>query len=160
VYVTDNTGWAFENISKSGDLTLPDGEFTITTDDLERRRFYINLTHGEFNNQKVAKVSFVTQGWAEQQNPSIVGITFPNEAPRPVELKPATSPTPLSQPPPGASGLTAPKPPTSPQPLVSDAAKIASNPMKASIEELESFSEKEFKEALEYAKKLREGKKD
>ena len=75
-HVTDNTGFVFENLAKSGEMGLPDGEFTLTTDDLERRRFYINLKHDEFNNQKVAKVSFLTQAWAEQQNPSIAGITF------------------------------------------------------------------------------------
>jgi hypothetical protein len=75
-HVTDKTGFIFENLAKSGELHLPDGPFVVTTDDLERRRFYINLTHEKYNNQKVAKVSFVTQAWAEQQNPSIAGITF------------------------------------------------------------------------------------
>ena len=73
----------FEGIARSGELNLPEGEFVITTDDLERRRFFIHVVHDQFNNQKVAKVSFVTQAWAEQQNPSIAGITFAHEAPRP-----------------------------------------------------------------------------
>ena len=60
-HVTEKTGFVFEKIAKSGELNLPEGPFVVTTDDLERRRFYIHLTHEEYNNQKVAKVSFVTQ---------------------------------------------------------------------------------------------------
>jgi hypothetical protein len=66
-HVTEKTGFVFENIAKSGELRLPDGEFVITTDDLEHRRFFIHVMHDQFNNQKVARVSFVTQTWAEQQ---------------------------------------------------------------------------------------------
>ena len=131
---------------------MPDSEFIITTDDLERRRFFINLRHEEYNNQKVAKVSFVTQAWAEQQNPSIAGITFAHEAPRPVDLKPASSPSPPPQqePLPEASGTAqAPKP--SPQP---PAATAKPNPKEAP----ETLSDEEFAEAIEYAKKLKQQK--
>ena len=83
----------FEGIAHSGELNLPEGEFVITTDDLERRRFFIHVVHDQFNNQKVAKVSFVTQAWAKQQNPSIAGITFTHEAPRPASTRIASNQT-------------------------------------------------------------------
>jgi hypothetical protein len=148
------------SLQKLGRPSLLVVEFSVRQVDVNLLRSKSSVVIVNSASGKLAKVSFVAQGWAEQQNPSIVGITFPNEAPRPVELKPATSPTPPSQPPPEALGSTAPKPPTAPQPPISDAAKITSNPMKASIEESESLSEEEFKEALEYAKKLREGIKE
>jgi hypothetical protein len=159
--VTPNTGWVFEQICKSGDLVIPEGEeYVITTDDLERRRFYFNVKHVDFNGQKMANVHFHTKIYACQINPSLENVSFSNEAPRGVTLRSAQSSSPPTEPPPEISGSTAPKPPLSPQPSASEAAKIPTSPMRAPIEELETLSEEEFKEALEYAKKLREGKKD
>jgi hypothetical protein len=135
--VTENTGWVFEQICKSGDLIIPEGEeFVITADDLERRKFYFGVKHVDYNGQKIANVYFHTKTYACQLNPTLENVSFPNEAPRGVTLRSANPSTPPTDPPPEASGSTAPKPPPSPQPSVSDAAKIASNPMKASIEEL------------------------
>jgi hypothetical protein len=141
---------------KPGGLEIPDGEFVLVTDDFENRVFHFSVSHEEFNGIKRAAVRFHAESYALQINPGLQNVSFPNEAPRGIILRSAQSSTPSKEPPPEASGSTAPKPPPSPQPPASDAAKITSNPM----EELETLSEEEFKEALEYAKKLREGKKD
>jgi hypothetical protein len=151
-HVTPKTGFVFESLARSGELNLPDGEFIITTDDLERRRLYINLRHEEFNNQKVAKVSFVTQRWAEQQNPSIVGITFNNEAPRPVDLKPASSPSSPQQEPPPAEPPSAPaipKPPVQPGEIGHASVNLG---------DLETLSDEDFAQTIEQAKEQRRKK--
>jgi hypothetical protein len=148
-HVTENTGDLIKQLCKSGALGIPEGEFILQPDDLERRKFYFVVKHVDYNGQKVASVNFHTEVYALQVNPALEGVSFPNEAPRGIMLRSATPPVTPPTEPPEASGSVTPKPP---QPSVSDAAKIASNPMKASIEELESLSEEEFKEALEYAK--------
>jgi hypothetical protein len=57
--VMDSTGWVFEQICKSGDLILPEGEeFVITADDLENRRFYFGVQHTTHNGTPTANVKF------------------------------------------------------------------------------------------------------
>jgi hypothetical protein len=155
VHITANTGWACENLAKSGGLILPPAlePFTMSTDDIESRRLYVNVTHKEYNGQPSLGVSFVTQEWAEQQNPDLVGITFPREAPRDVPLR--AVPLPPENPPKddsqGGAGVPAsppaPQPPTAAEPL----------PPKSEVGDI---SDEEFAEAIRIAKQIREGKKD
>ena len=97
--VLDSTGWVFANICKSRDLVPPEGdEFVLTADDLENRKFFFGVVHTEYNGQKRAEVKFHAQTYAEQVNPALKGVTFPNEAPRGVQLRSATpSPAPVGR---------------------------------------------------------------
>jgi hypothetical protein len=145
--VLPSTGWIFEQIAKSGDLIVPEGEeFIVTTDDLERRKLYFGVRHTDYNGQKLANVNFHTKVYACQVNPSLENVSFPNEAPRGVHLRSA------SQPPPEAAGPVAPKEPAPVRP---------SAPVEATelpTEGLETLTDAEFPEALAYAKKRREKK--
>ena len=144
--VLPSTGWVFEQIAKSGDLVVPEGEeFIITTDDLERRKLYFGVKHTDYNGQKLANVNFHTKVYACQVNPSLENVSFPNEAPRGVHLKSAT------QPPPEAAGGVAQKEPAPTQPSPPEATELPA-------EGLETLTDAEFAEALAYAKKLREKK--
>ena len=140
----DSTGWVFEQICKSGDLILPEGEeFVITADDLENRRFYFGVQHTTYNGTPTANVKFHTKTYACQENPALENVSFPNEAPRGITLRSAKPPVNPEQPP-GAAPV--PKQPAPTHPPVVSAAKS---------EELEGLSDAEFQEALDYAKKLR-----
>jgi hypothetical protein len=149
--VTASTGWVFEQMCKSGNMTLPDGEeFTITCDDLENRVFYFAVEHNKLvDGRTVANVKFHTKTYAVGQNPQLATVTFANAAP-PITLRPAPS----SAPPPEAeSGQTAKAtaPPSAPAP---GAAKA----MPTDDPDLSGMTEEEFREALEYAKSLRKTK--
>jgi hypothetical protein len=154
VHVTKNTGDIIIGVCHSGGLEVPKGEFILQPDDLESRKFYIQIMHEEYNGAKVAKVRFNAPLYIIGLNPALESVTFPNEAPRGVTLKSVGTPSvpPSSEEPPPQASTTAPKEPTLPQPSISAAAKLPSDQMKASIEEL---SEAEFQQALEHAKKLR-----
>jgi hypothetical protein len=159
--VTPNTGWVFEQICKSGDLLLPDGEeFVIQADDLENRKFYFGIKHVDYNGAKIANVHFHSPVYAEQVNPNLKGVTFRNEAPRGVSLRSAPSPKPAAAPsteerPPETSGTTVPEPPPQPQASASEVPK----PL-FSMEGLETLSEEALQEALEYAMHLRQEKQE
>ena len=146
--VMDSTGWVFEQICKSGDLILPEGEeFVITADDLENRRFYFGVQHITHNGTTVANVRFHTKTYACEVNPALENVSFPNEAPRGITLRAAKPPVNSEQPALDASAASlVAKQPAPTQPPVVSAAKA---------EELESLSDAEFQEALDYAKKLR-----
>jgi hypothetical protein len=63
----DSAGWVFEQICKSGDLILPEGEeFVITADDLENRKFYFRVQHTLYNGSFIANVKFHTKAYACQ----------------------------------------------------------------------------------------------
>ena len=158
MHITENTGDMVAQACKSGGLEIPEGPFLLNADDMENRVFFFGVTHEEWNGMKKAAVKFHVKSWACQVNPALETVTFPNEAPRGVSLRSTGTATPKTEPPPEASGPVAGQPSTPPAPPVADAAKLAANPPKASIEELGTLSPEEFKEALEYAKKLREGK--
>jgi hypothetical protein len=103
--VLPSTGWIFEQLAKSGELLVPDGEeFVIQPDDLENRRFYFGVVHTEYSGQKRAEVKFHTQTYAEQVNPSLTGVSFPREAPRGIQLRAAAAPSTSQELPPEASG--------------------------------------------------------
>ena len=95
--VMESTGWVFEQMCKSGNMTPPDGEeFMITADDLERRVFYFGVEYNKLNDGRtVANVKFHTKIYAVQQNPELANVTFPNAAP-PIVLRPAPSSPPPS----------------------------------------------------------------
>jgi hypothetical protein len=52
VRVTDKTGWVFEQLAKSGNMSLPEAgsDYQITCDDLERRVFYFSVIHNQGGN--------------------------------------------------------------------------------------------------------------
>ena len=85
---TENTSWIFETICKSGEIILPDGaeEITLTTDHLERRRFYFGVQHNNYEGRIFANVRFHTATYAIGVNPALASVTFPNEAVRPLIL--------------------------------------------------------------------------
>ena len=142
--VTENTGWVFEQICKSGELILPDGaEFVITADDLERRRFYFGVRHKEYNGTKIADIRFHTKTYACEVNPSLENVTFPNEAPRGVTLRSAASP---ASPPPEASTR------------ISEPSIKPSGTGSSPIGDLETLSDDDFAQAIEHAKELRRKK--
>jgi hypothetical protein len=150
--VSEETGFVFENMCKSGSMTSPDGEaFQITTDDLENRVFYFGVEHAKLQDGRaVANVKFHTRIYAVQQNPELADVSFPNAAP-PITLRPAPS----NQPPAPPEDLSeqvakSAPPPTAPAPT-------GTKPMPAD-DDLRGMSEAEFQEALEYAKRLREEK--
>ena len=144
--VMDSTGWVFEQICKSGDLILPEGEeFVITADDLENRKFYFGVQHTTYKGTTVANVRFHTKTYACEVNPALENVSFPNEAPRGITLRSAKPPVNPEQPSPGAAPVSNQPAPT--QPPVVGATKA---------EELEDLSDTEFQEALEHVKKLRE----
>ena len=144
--VTEQTGFVFEAILKSGELIPQEGEeFVLTPDDLEGRRFYFGVKHEQWNGATIANVRFHTKTFACQVNPALEGITFPNEAPRGISLRAAKPQAPVSEPPPEASSM-APKEPVSPQ-----------TPASANTG-LEDLSEEDYRSALEYARKAKEGK--
>ena len=88
--VMDSTGWVFEQICKSGDLILPEGEeFVITADDLENRRFYFGVQHTTYKGMPVANVKFHTKTYACEVNPALENVSFPNEAPRGITMRSA-----------------------------------------------------------------------
>jgi hypothetical protein len=149
--VLDSTGWVFENICKSGDLVPPEGEeFVMTADDLENRKFFFGVVHSEYNGQKRAEVKFHAQTYAEQVNPVLKGVSFPREAPRGLQLRAAAAPSTSQELPPEASGAGQ-VPKSSTQPPVAIAEPTPT-------EEPETLSDKEFAEAIEYAKKLKQQK--
>jgi hypothetical protein len=143
VRVTEQTGWVFESILKSGELVAPEGEeFVLTPDDLEGRRFYFGVKHEQWNGATVANVRFHSKTYACQLNPALEGVTFPNEAPRGVPLRAATPSIPSKEQPPEA-GSTAPQDPL-PPPRPAGESKG-----------LDDLSEEEFQQAIDYAKQLR-----
>jgi hypothetical protein len=151
--VLDTTGWVFEQIVKSGELIPPDSEeFVITPDDLEGRRFYFGVKHVDYNGAKIANVHFHTQTYACQVNPALENVTFSNEAPRGIPLRSAAPPKPSTQPP-ETPEATAPKSPTLPQPPASDEAEVP--PGAFSMEGMETLSDEEFQQAIDYTKQQR-----
>ena len=75
--VMDSTGWVFEQICKSGDLILPEGEeFVITADDLENRKFYFRVEHTTYKGTTVANVKFHTKTYACEVNPALENVSF------------------------------------------------------------------------------------
>lgn len=156
--VMESTGWVFEQMCKSGNMTPPDGEgFVITPDDLENRVFYFGVEHNKLNDGRtVANVKFHTKAYAVQQNPALASVTFPNAAP-PITLRPApsfTAPPPTSEE--GTAGGTA----TTKSPPVA-LAPTATKPLpKTADSDLEGMTEDEFAEAVAYAKRLRQEKHD
>jgi hypothetical protein len=151
--VMESTGWVFEQMCKSGNMTPPDGaEFTISCDDLENRVFYFAVEHNKLaDGRTVANVKFHTKTYAIQQNPQLAAVTFPNAAPS-ITLRPAPSSAPPA-PPEAESGEAAKvtPPPTAPAPG-------EAKPMSADDPDLSGMTEEEFREALEYAKSLRKAK--
>jgi hypothetical protein len=150
--VMESTGWVFEQMCKSGNMTPPDGEgFVITTDDLELRVFYFGAEHNKLSDGRiVANVKFHTRTYAVQQNPELANVTFPNAAP-PINLRPAPS----TQPPAPPEDLSGQAAKSSPPPI--SPAPGETKPIPAD-DDLQGISEAEFQEALEYAKRLRREK--
>jgi hypothetical protein len=141
--VTEDTGWVFETIIKSGELVAPEGEeFVLTPDDLEGRRFYFCVKHEQRNGATLANVRFHTKTWACQINPALEGVSFPNEAPRGASLRAAKPSVPVSEPS-AEAGSTAAKDHAPLQTPVSERA------------ELDDLTEEEFQQAVDYVKQLR-----
>jgi hypothetical protein len=150
--VTEDMGWKFESLLKSGELIPPDDEeYALTPDDIEGRRFYFGVKHEPWNGTTVANVRFHTKPYACQINPALEGISFPNEAPRGVALRAAKPQAPSNEPPPEASGVAATKSPEPPQSHATGSDPLAG---------LGTLSDEEFEDALRNARKLREEKKD
>jgi hypothetical protein len=148
VQVRDDMGWKFDSIMKSGGISAPeDGDFVLSPDDLENRRFYFGIEHEEWNGRTMVKVRFHGREYACGINPVLEGVTFPGEAPRGITLRSAK---PQEPPPEAPEETAAPKPPAPTLPPA--AADNAEKP--------EDLTDEEFRSALEYAHKLKEGKED
>jgi len=149
IRVTDQTAWVFDQLCKSGSISLLEGgeDFQINCDDLERRVFYFGVVHniGQ-DGMTYANVKFHAKSYAIQQNPELAGVTFPMAAP-PITL------TAASPPPEDPSTETGPAPskvtPPSAAPPVATAKSFPTD------EELGGISAEEFAEALEAARKLK-----
>jgi hypothetical protein len=144
IEVSEDKGWLFNDVVKSGELVVPEGEeFILQPDDLEGRRLYFGIKHVPWNGTTIASVKFHSPKYACEINPDLEGVTFENEAPRGVALraaKPAALPI---RPPPEA-----PKPTATTQPPAA-----ADDPGKP-----EDLTDDEFASAMEYARKLKRGK--
>jgi hypothetical protein len=154
--VLPNNSFVFENICKSCNISLEPGEteeatYQLNGDDLENRRCYFGVVHVVLpDGRKVANVKFHTPTYAIGLNPSLAGISFPNEPPpitlRPVQLSANSSPAPA------AAVQTA--PPAAATPAPSSKAPVPAAPETVE-EDLRGISDAEMQEALEYARKLR-----
>jgi hypothetical protein len=158
--VMESTGWVFEQMCKSGNMTPPDAaeSFQISCDDLENRIFHFGVEHNKLaDGRTVANVKFHSRNYAVQQNPTLSTVSFPNAAP-PITLRPGSSSAPPAPPPPQAppeasSGQAAKVTP----PLTAPAPGEA-KPMPVDDPDLSGMTEEELREALEYAKSLRKAK--
>ena len=143
VYLLEQTAFAVRNLCKSGNITIPpiDGRAVITTDDLERRRFYIQVTHFELpDGRKVHNVKFNAPSWVLQQAPELAGVSFPNEAP-PITLRVVPDD-------PGSAGQATAAPPSpSPSPETSSGGSASPEP--------DGLTDEELHEAIELARQLR-----
>lgn len=148
--VMATTGWVWEQLCKSGEMIPEADAFSITPDDIENRVFYFGVVHTEYLGQPRAEVKFHAKSYALQVNPTLADVSFPNEAPKPIYLRAAGASNPPPSAPPAAT--TAPVKPPPPAPPVSEAKQIPVDDPMAGL------SESEFKEALEYAKKLQRDK--
>jgi hypothetical protein len=147
IRVTDSTGWVFDQLCKSGNMSLPDtGEdYQITCDDLERRVFYFGVVHNKGDDGRTfANVKFHARSYALQQNPALAGITFPLAA-SPVTLRPAS--TQASSP---AEAATVPPPPSA----------VAPSSVPADAENEGGISPEEFAQAVAYARSLKTKKQE
>ena len=154
LHLTENTGDLVVQACKSGGLEIPDPDehkpFVLGADDLEGRVFHFGIVHTEWNGIKRAEVKFHVESYALQVNPALEKVSFPNEAPRGVMLRPAPdSAPPKPEPRSEAAGSGASQPSIPPQPQA---------PATDTKSELETLSQEEFQQALEYAKKLRQQK--
>jgi hypothetical protein len=154
--VMDSTGWVWANACRSGEMIPPESEeFRISADDFENRKFYFGIKHTEYNGIPRAEVKFHTRSYAIQVNPALEQVSFPNEAPRPIYLQPATptaglpqAATPSQEPDDAASQASADSgPPTPPD-------SGAKEQPGSGITPLDGISEDEFREAIAYAKRL------
>ena len=149
IRVTDQTAWVFDQLCKSGNISLPEGgeDFQINCDDLERRVFYFGVVHnlGQ-DGVTYANVKFHTKSYAVQQNPALASVTFPMAAP-PITLR-AASPPPEGPPPETGPAPSKVNPPPTAPPV--GAAKSF-----FTDEELGGISQEEFAEALEAARRLK-----
>ena len=143
--VTDETGWVFDQVCKSGNISLPESgeDFQITCDDLERRVFYFSVVHNiGADGVTYANVKFHTKTYALQQNPALASLTFPMAAPS-ITLRPVNPP-----PEPAPAAVAQPK--TSP-PSVSSSADTTDD-------DLEGLTPEEYASAVESAKRLKRSK--
>jgi hypothetical protein len=150
--VTNNTLFVFDQLFKSGAISLPDGEgdFQLTRDDLENRVFYFGVVHNKGPDGRIfANVRFHARSYAIQQNPALANVSFPNAAPpitlRLVPAKPASEP---------------------PEAPASSSAKIAAPDGVRSqgaaqalpLDEEDELTEEEYRSAIEAAKALKRPK--
>jgi hypothetical protein len=151
--VMPTTAWTWEQACKSGEM-IPQGDsFSITPDDFENRIFYFGIIHSEYLGQARAEVRFHAKSHALQINPALADVSFPNEAPKPIYLRAVEpNPTPSAPPAQTTAPITPPPPPHPPAPSVNEAKAAPVD------DRMGGISEAEFKEALEYAKKLQREK--
>jgi hypothetical protein len=152
--VLDSTGWFFDQLCKSGNMTPPDNaeSFQISCDDLENRVFYFGVEHNKLRDGRtVANVKFHTRSYAIDHYPSLSTVSFPNAAP-PIVLRPAAmvAPPAPSEAENGQSAKVMAQP-TAPAPRQVQETS-STHP------DLSGMTDEEFRMALEYAKRLRESK--
>jgi hypothetical protein len=144
LYFNEKVSWRIEQLCKSANLIMPEnGDFVLTTDDLENRVVHFSVKHNPGENGRVYQnINFHTLSYAIQQNPALAGA-YPPQAPIQLRAAPPEEPQP-------ENGGTA--TPPSPAPSAS-----VNGP---GVEEAEdaALSPQEFAEALEQAKKNRAAK--
>jgi hypothetical protein len=89
LYLSESCAWKIEAACRSAGLSLPDGEYRLVTDDLERRVVYGPIVHKrlEMSGKMVAELkSFWSQAHAEKQNPALAEIADPDDMPEPMTL--------------------------------------------------------------------------
>ena len=89
LYLSESCAWKVEAACRSAGLSLPDGEYRLVTDDLERRVVYGPIVHKTLpqSGKKVAELrSFWSQSHAIKQNPALAEIADPEDTPEPMTL--------------------------------------------------------------------------
>jgi hypothetical protein len=150
--VLPNNSFVFENICKSCGISLEPGEteeaaYQLNGDDMENRRCFFQVVHVVLpDGRKVANVKFHAPSYATRINPSLAGISFPNEPP-PITLRPVVMPV-------NTTPALATAPQTAATPAPSSKAPDPPAPETAE-DDLQGITDAEMQEALEYARKLR-----
>ncbi len=89
LYLSESCAWKVEAACRSAGISLPEGEYRLVTDDLERRVVYGPIVHKilPMSGKKVAELkSFWSQAHAEKQNPALADIADPDDTPEPMTL--------------------------------------------------------------------------
>jgi hypothetical protein len=154
IRVTDQTAWVFDQLCKSGNISLPEGgeDFQINCDDLEKRVFFFAVVHNiGSDGVKYQNVKFHAKSWAVQQNPELASVSFPMAAP-PITLRAVSPPPEEPSTETGPASAKAVPPPIAPAP-----AEAKPFPFD---EELGGITPEEFAQAVEAARAAKRKKQE